>query len=123
MKTGGKVKNRKFIIGLITVFSIASVVQIGAIVKIVRSGDLVIMSQTASVADLPIRGNFIRGETSETIRDVQSILKKLGLYQGPVNGTFGNQTEKSVRAYQRTRNLSVTGRLDKVTIESILSNK
>jgi peptidoglycan hydrolase-like protein with peptidoglycan-binding domain len=64
------------------------------------------MSQTASVADLPIRGNFIRGETSETIRDVQSILKKLGLYQGPVNGTFGNQTEKSVRAFSDIRNIS-----------------
>lgn len=116
-------KNRKFVIGLIAVFSVASVVQIGAIVKIVRSGDLVIMSQTASVADLPLRGNFIRGETSETIKEVQLVLKKLGLYQGAVSGTLDNQTERAVRAYQKSHRLSVTGKLDLTTIESILSNK
>lgn len=123
MKTGGKTKNRKVIIGLIAVFSVASVVQIGAIVKIVRSGDLVIINQTASVADLPIRGTFIRGETSASIKEVQDVLKSLGLYQGAVNGTFGNQTERAVRDYQRTHNLSVTGKLDRATIESILANK
>lgn len=123
MKTGGKAKNRKVIIGLIAVLSVASVVQIGAIVKIVRSGDLVIINQTASVADLPVRGNFIRGETSASIKEVQEVLKSLGLYQGATNGTFGNQTERAVRDYQRAHNLSVTGRLDQATIESILANK
>jgi peptidoglycan hydrolase-like protein with peptidoglycan-binding domain len=54
-------------------------------------------------------------------RSVQRQLKELGYYSGPVDGVIGTATEAALRAYQRDRNLKVTGRLDPPTVRSLSS--
>jgi peptidoglycan hydrolase-like protein with peptidoglycan-binding domain len=56
----------------------------------------------------------------ELTRDVQRQLKALGFNPGGVDGNFGSQTEAAVRAYQQAYRLPETGRLDDVTLRSLL---
>lgn len=55
------------------------------------------------------------------IRTVQRQLKDRGYYAGPVDGVLGPATESALRAFQRDRGLSVTGRLDSTTVRSLSS--
>jgi hypothetical protein len=45
------------------------------------------------------------------IRRVQSRLKELGFDPGPIDGMHGSKTQKSIMAFQRSRNLKVDGRI------------
>jgi len=53
------------------------------------------------------------------IRTAQRQLKDRGYYAGPVDGVLGAATENALRAYQRDRGLTVTGRLDSPTVRSL----
>jgi peptidoglycan hydrolase-like protein with peptidoglycan-binding domain len=52
---------------------------------------------------------------------VQRELKRHGFYAGPIDGVIGTATEAALRAYQRDRGLTVTGRLDAPTVRSLSS--
>lgn len=52
-------------------------------------------------------------------RRVQSRLQRLGLYNGPIDGIFGDQTRTAIRSYQQANGLPQTGRLD-ITLASRL---
>lgn len=58
-------------------------------------------------------GTFIRnlsvGSTGADVKALQELLKKLGLYTGPITGTFGAQTESSIKKYQTQKKLSPVG--------------
>ena len=56
----------------------------------------------------------------ELVRRAQRQLKALGFNPGGVDGNFGSQTEAAVRAYQQAYRLPETGRLDDVTLRSLL---
>jgi peptidoglycan hydrolase-like protein with peptidoglycan-binding domain len=56
----------------------------------------------------------------ELTRDVQRQLKALGFNPGDIDGNFGSQTEAAVRAYQQKYRLPETGRLDDLTLRSLL---
>jgi len=56
----------------------------------------------------------------EVLRDSQRQLKALGFDPGSTDGTFGPQTEAALRAYQHNYRLPETGRLDEVTLRSLL---
>jgi peptidoglycan hydrolase-like protein with peptidoglycan-binding domain len=116
-------RNRETILVLIWFLIAGSLFQIDQIIKIAKSGDKLIFTQQASVASALSRNAFMRGDTSVTVRRVQRALTNLGLYQGAVNGTFDNQTERAVRTYQRLHTLSVNGMLDQATVTSILNNQ
>ncbi len=49
------------------------------------------------------------GSRGQAVRDLQSQLKKLHYYQSSVDGIFGSQTERAVRAFQRDNGLRVDG--------------
>jgi len=49
------------------------------------------------------------GSKGEAVRQVQTLLKQKGFYQGSVNGVFGQQTRKAVMAFQKSKNLAVDG--------------
>ncbi|WP_448570925.1 peptidoglycan-binding domain-containing protein [Trichothermofontia sp.] len=50
-----------------------------------------------------------RGSTCNSVRQLQTNLTRVGVYNGPISGYFGSQTEAAVRRYQSTRGLRVDG--------------
>jgi peptidoglycan hydrolase-like protein with peptidoglycan-binding domain len=56
----------------------------------------------------------------EVLRQAQRQLKALGFNPGSVDGDFGPQTAAALRAYQQAYRLPETGRLDEVTLRSLL---
>ncbi len=53
------------------------------------------------------------------VRQVQEALKAQGHDPGPIDGVMGPQTQEAIRAYQRSQNLTETGRLDAQTTEKL----
>jgi peptidoglycan hydrolase-like protein with peptidoglycan-binding domain len=64
-----------------------------------------------------------QGLDQDLIRDAQRQLKALGFDPGSVDGTLGPQTEAALRAYQHAHRLPETGRLDDVTVRSLLPER
>ncbi len=56
----------------------------------------------------------------ELVRRAQRQLRALGFDPGGVDGAFGPETAAAVRAYQQNYRLPETGRLDDVTLRSLL---
>jgi mannosyl-glycoprotein endo-beta-N-acetylglucosaminidase len=59
----------------------------------------------------------------EVLQQAQRQLKALGFDPGSMDGTFGPQTEAALRAYQQAYRLPQTGRLDDVTLRSLLPER
>lgn len=53
------------------------------------------------------------------VRETQQQLKSLGLYDGPIDGVWGPETQSAVERYQTQRGLSATGRVDESTRNSL----
>jgi hypothetical protein len=51
--------------------------------------------------------------------DVQRALKSRGYYYGSVDGVIGSGSRAAIRAYQRDRGLSITGRIDRSLLRSL----
>jgi peptidoglycan hydrolase-like protein with peptidoglycan-binding domain len=51
----------------------------------------------------------------DDVKKVQEALKGTGHYRGEVDGVFGLRTRASIRGFQKTENLPVTGQLDAQT--------
>src|SRR5690606_36877619 len=49
---------------------------------------------------------------SALVKDLQIELRRLGIYEGPLDGLNGPATERAVRAYQRASGLPDTGEID-----------
>ncbi|MCW6036034.1 peptidoglycan-binding protein [Spirulina subsalsa FACHB-351] len=60
------------------------------------------------------------GSRGETVRQLQLQLRSLGLFNGAVDGIFGNQTLEAVRAAQRRFNLPVDGIVGEETWRRLL---
>ncbi len=54
-----------------------------------------------------------------TITSAQQKLKRLGFYQGSIDGTYGSQTAAAIRRYQLAEDLRVTGELNTQTLNSL----
>jgi hypothetical protein len=52
---------------------------------------------------------YRRGAKGEEVSRIQSRLRELGLYRGPIDGDFGGGTESAVRTFQASKNLAVDG--------------
>ena len=59
--------------------------------------------------------------TRGDIQQAQVQLKALGLDPGPLDGTWGPQTEAALRTYQQQRGLPVSGELDATTLQVLLA--
>jgi peptidoglycan hydrolase-like protein with peptidoglycan-binding domain len=59
----------------------------------------------------------------EVLQQAQRQLKALGFDPGTMDGTFGPQTEAALRAYQQAYRVPQTGRLDDVTLRSLLPER
>jgi len=58
---------------------------------------------------------------SKNVTRMQQTLHDQGHYRGKVDGVFGLRTRASIRAYQKTENLPVTGQLDTQTAAKLVT--
>ena len=83
------------------------------------SGAVTRYDEDAIALDPPvIRSNpsdeqFVRVPVS--VQQVQLALKGAGYYQGSIDGKFGNNSQKAVRAFQKDNNMVVDGIIGKQT--------
>src|SRR5688572_4530747 len=59
--------------------------------------------------------------TRADVQQAQARLKAMGLDPGPLDGTWGPQTEAALRAYQQQRGLPMSGQVDAVTRQTLLA--
>jgi Putative peptidoglycan binding domain len=52
--------------------------------------------------------------SNDQVQALQSTLRRLGYYPGPVDGIFGPETEHAVRSYQSANQLPQTGQPDQI---------
>jgi hypothetical protein len=56
---------------------------------------------------------------ADQVRKVQEALKAQGHDPGTIDGTMGAQTQEALRAFQKSKDLPVTGQLDSETIDKL----
>ncbi len=62
------------------------------------------------------------GDTGEGVKKVQRRLKKLGYYDGSIDGDYGSGTKAAVKSFQKKNGLNVTGRVNKSTLDKLNSS-
>ena len=67
-------------------------------------------------------GTCAAGDSGETVKKVQRRLKKLGYYKGSIDGDYGNGTKTAVKSFQKKNGLSVTGKVNKNTLNKLNSS-
>ena len=60
-----------------------------------------------------------RHMSKENVKQVQAALKSKGVDPGPEDGVLGPKTQQAIRDFQKSNNLSVTGRLDDKTASAL----
>ena len=60
-----------------------------------------------------------QGSRGETVRTVQTKLRRWGYYSGSVDGIYGPATEKAVRAFQKKNGLAVDGIVGRATFAAL----
>lgn len=73
----------------------------------------VVFPQNAEAAALKV------GSKGDTVKTVQSKLKRWGYYDGAVDGIFGKQTEAAVRRFQKANGLSADGIVGEKTAKAL----
>ncbi|WP_083883554.1 peptidoglycan-binding domain-containing protein [Spirulina subsalsa] len=69
-----------------------------------------------------ITANLLRqGDRNSQVRTLQEALQRAGVYNGPMTGYFGNQTEAAVRRFQQQRGLPVDGIVGAQTLNALQS--
>ena len=61
------------------------------------------------------------GSYGDSVRNLQTRLKKLGYYNGSVDGKYGNATVSAVIAFQQSHNLTVDGKAGPATQRALYS--
>ena len=77
---------------------------------------------TASNQQAPEPGATVTGQaaiTPDMIRNVQTRLKQDNDYRGSVDGVWGPMTERGVRQWQQSHNVSASGQLDMATLQAM----
>ena len=60
-----------------------------------------------------------KGFTGEAVRTVQRRLKELGYLSGPIDGDFGEATDKAVKAFQKANGLAADGKVGEQTLKKL----
>jgi len=76
-------------------------------------------STSTPTASRPATVAAAQTEPSAEVRDAQSRLHTYGYYNGPIDGMWGPETKAAVERYQQNRGLTMTGRLDDSTRNSL----
>ena len=59
------------------------------------------------------------GSRGDEVKQIQTKLKNWGYYNGNIDGIFGSETEKAVKAFQRKNNLTVDGIVGDKTLKEL----
>lgn len=59
------------------------------------------------------------GDSGRAVVTIQNKLASLGFHHGAIDGHYGSITERSVKAFQRARNLRPTGVVDHLTLQAL----
>lgn len=62
---------------------------------------------------------YKRGDSGGTVREIQTLLKEWGYYDGSVDGIYGSKTESAVRYFQSTNGLTADGKAGPATLEAL----
>ncbi len=65
---------------------------------------------------------LVRASEGSSVKDVQSKLKELGFFDGPISGYYMNQTIAAVKKFQEYNGLHITGETDELTWNAMFSN-
>ncbi len=82
------------------------------------------MTRTPSDAELFNRAGpaiFERGDSSRAVRVVQARLRQLAWFSGDVSDRYGDRTVAAVRGFQGKRHVPVTGKVDRRTLDLLVS--
>lgn len=97
MSTTKKVKLTAFVLAFVTIVTVAFAVALpkadAAVIKV--------------------------GSRGQTVRTIQTKLKRWGYYKGSVDGIFGSQTKSAVQYFQRKNGLTVDGIVGKATAKAL----
>ncbi len=77
-------------------------------------------SSSSGVVGVSLRKGL---SNSDAVRNMQSRLKKLGYYNGGVDGDFGASTEAAVKAFQNNNNLRADGVAGEGTLNKLYSDE
>ncbi len=67
----------------------------------------------------PERVESVPGDRGELVLEIQYQLRDHGFYKGPLNGIFTRETEEAVKAFQASKGLLSTGRVDESTYDKL----
>ena len=73
----------------------------------------------APLTPTPTPKSMRLGFQGEAVRTVQKKLKELGYYTGSVDGDFGAETEKAVKAFQKANGLTADGKVGEQTLKKL----
>ena len=73
----------------------------------------------APITPTPTPKSMRLGFQGDAVRTVQRKLKELGYYTGSIDGDFGKETEKAVKAFQKANGLSADGKVGEQTLKKL----
>ena len=73
----------------------------------------------APMTPTPTPKSMRLGFQGEAVRTVQKKLKELGYYTGSIDGDFGAETEKAVKAFQKANGLTADGKVGEQTLKKL----
>jgi len=76
-------------------------------------------SSAPAEVTVPASGHLSAGDSGSAVETLQQALKQLGLYDGAVDGDFGQGTSDAVVAFQNAHNLTPDGIVGQATADAI----
>jgi len=76
-------------------------------------------SSAPAEVTVPASGPLSAGDSGPAVETLQQALKQLGLYNGAVDGDFGQGTSDAVVAFQNAHNLTPDGIVGQATADAI----
>ena len=73
----------------------------------------------APITPTPTPKSMRLGFQGDAVRTVQRKLRELGYYTGSIDGDFGKETEKAVKAFQKANGLSADGKVGEQTLKKM----
>ena len=73
----------------------------------------------APITPTPTPKSMRLGFQGDAVRTVQRKLRELGYYTGSIDGDFGKETEKAVKAFQKANGLSADGKVGEQTLKKL----
>ena len=84
---------------------------------VLATGGPAAMAQTDSSSNSVL--TYQQQLAPQGVKQVQTRLRQLGLYQGRIDGNWGSDSEAALDRFQQTRGLLVTGQLNQATMKTL----